>query len=111
MSMEKLKEEYWKLIAETRTSGRISDSVKAKEEEYWDCFPEEVVKEALEIHIKNYRGYKENYTRGIMRNLKKKLDITGTVKQPQKQNKFINFEQRNYSEQDYARMERELLGL
>lgn len=111
MDVEKLKEEYWKVIAQTRTSGRISDSVKAKEQEYWDCFPEEVVREALEIHIKNYRGYKENYTRGIMRNLKKKLDITGTVKQPKKENRWINFEQRNYSKQDYARMERELLGL
>lgn len=111
MINEKLKEEYWNVIAETRISKRISDNIKAKEQEYWDCFPDEVVEEALKIHIENYRGYKENYTRGIMRNLKKKLEVTGTVKQPKKENRFLNFEQRGYTEQDYARLERELLGL
>lgn len=100
-----MKKKYWQVIAETRMSGRISDNVKRKEEEYWDCFPQEIVKEALSIHIKNYRGYKENYTRGIMRNLKKKMEVTGTVK---KQNSFMNFKQREY---DYDALERELLGM
>lgn len=108
MSMEKLKKEYWDVIAKTRTSGRISDNVKAKEEEYWDCFPQEVVEEALSIHIKNYKGYKENYTRGIMRNLKKKLELNGTIKQ---NNRFNNFEQPERTEEDYEALERELLGM
>lgn len=110
MSMEKLKEEYWKVIAKTRQSGRISDSVKAKEEQYWDAFPEQVVRQALEIHIKNYSGYRESYTRGIMRNINKKLQVAGKpVSKPG--NKFSNFNQRNYTEADYAALERKLLGL
>lgn len=110
MSMEKLKEEYWKVVSKTRMSGRISDSVKAKEEQYWDAFPEQVVQQALEIHIKNYPGYKESYTRGIMRNINKKLQVTGAAK-PIPGNKFGNFHQRNYSEAEYDDMERKLLGL
>ena len=103
--LQELKKKYWKIIAETRKSGRISENVIRKEEEYWACFPPEVVKEALSIHIKNCRGYRENYTRGIMRNLKRMLDEKGTVK---KQNSFMNFNQREY---DYEKLERELLGL
>lgn len=113
MNMEKLKEEYWKVVSKTRQSGRISDSVKAKEEQYWDAFPEQVVRQALEIHIKNYPGYRESYTRGIMRNINKKLQVTGSIapKKTNKSNRFNNFEQRNYSEADYDDMERRLLGL
>lgn len=95
--MEELKESYWKILCRTRKSGRISQSVKDKEEEYWRQFPDDVVKEALRIHIDRYPSYKECYTRGIMRNLAKaqeqgKIHPCG--------NSFCQFPQRDYNFED-----------
>ncbi len=75
--LEELKKEYWKVLARTRKSGRISQSVKDKTEERWEKFDEDVVMEALRIHISRYPDYKETYTRGIMRNLAQKKERTG----------------------------------
>ena len=68
---EELKEQYWRTLAYTRKSGRISPNVKKKTEAQWEKYPREIVEEALRIHIRQYRdpSYKENYTLGIMRNL------------------------------------------
>lgn len=93
--------EYWKVLSRTRASGRISQSIKDKEEEYWSQFPKEVVEEALEIHMKRYPDRKEAYTRGIIRNLARQ-------KKPVSSNKFNNMESRSY---DMDSLEKALLGV
>ncbi len=70
--LDELKKEYWKVLSRTRKSGRISQGVKDKEEERWGRYDEDIVMEALRIHISRYPDYKETYTRGIMRNLQAK---------------------------------------
>lgn len=102
--MEELKRKYWQVLVRTRKSGRISQSVKEKEEEYWAQFPEDVVKEALRIHISRYPAYRESYTRGIMRNLMKQKEAGRPVA---KQNSFQQFEQNDY---DFEKLEQELLA-
>ena len=104
MIEEHLKENYWKVIARTRKSGRISPNVIRKEEEAWKQYDEDVVKEALAVHIQKYQGYKENYTRGIMRNMQRRKAETGRVK---KENQYNSFMQRDY---DFDELEKELLG-
>ena len=104
MIEERLKENYWKVIARTRKSGRISPNVIRKEEEAWKQYDEDVVKEALAVHIQKYQGYKENYTRGIMRNMQRRKAETGRVK---KESQYNSFMQRDY---DFDELEKELLG-
>lgn len=92
-NLRQLKEEYWKVISRTRKSGRIAQTVRDRVEAGWERFDEEVVREALQIHISRYPGYKESYTVGIMRNLQKRKDAGGRVKQ---ENKFNQFKQHDY---------------
>lgn len=104
--MEELIQKYWSIVSRTRQSGRISENIKAKEREYWAAFPEELVREALTIHIQKYPHMRENYTRGILRNLKRTFDAQGTI--PVRKPSFHNFQQREY---DYDALEKELLGM
>ncbi len=69
---EKLRERYWDAVRKTRKSGRISPSVVAKAEEGWKRFDEDVVEAALKTHLERYKGYKEDYTIGIMRNMQRR---------------------------------------
>lgn len=102
---EKIKTRYWNLIKQTRASGRISQSVIARVEESWKKFDDDVVEEALKTHIDRYKGYKENYTVGIMRNMQKQKQ-SGTPIAPRK-NKFNDFQQREY---DFEELEKRLLA-
>lgn len=102
--LKQLKEEYWKVLSRTRKSGRIAQSVKARVEAVWDRFDEDVVMEALRIHMSRYPGYKESYTVGIMRNLQKRKDAGGRVKQ---ENRFNQFKQNEY---DFEQLEKEILA-
>ena len=61
---------YWETIRFTRRTGQVSDGIKRREMEYWEKFDARLVIQALEIHIKKYPNIRENYTRGILRNLK-----------------------------------------
>ena len=94
---EELKEQYWRTLAYTRKSGRISPNVKKKAEAQWDKYPQEIVEEALRIHIRQYRdpSYKENYTLGIMRNLLKQLQA-GLRKPAEGKNSFCDYKQNEY---------------
>lgn len=49
-----LKDNYWKVVSRTRISGRISPSVKERVEASWQRFDEDVISEALRIHISRY---------------------------------------------------------
>ncbi|WP_092474210.1 hypothetical protein [Desulfotruncus arcticus] len=62
--------DYWDTIRFTRRSNRVSVGIKQKELEYWAKFDPEVVIKALKIHIEKYPHIRENYTRGILRNLR-----------------------------------------
>lgn len=94
---DELKEQYWRTLAYTRKSGRISPNVKKKAEAQWDKYPQEIVEEALRIHIRQYRdpSYKENYTLGIMRNLQKQAQA-GLRKPAETKNAFHNYNQNEY---------------
>lgn len=101
--LEQLKEEYWKVLNYTRKSGRIARSVKDRVEEQWNKYDEDVIMEALRIHMSRYPGYKETYTVGIMRNLQKRKDAGGRIKQG---NGFTRFQQNEY---DFEQLEKEIL--
>lgn len=102
--LEQLKEEYWKVLSRTRNSGRIAQSVKDRVEKNWERYDEDVIMEALRIHMSRYPGYKETYTVGIMRNIQKRKDAGGRVKQ---ENKFNQFKQNEY---DFDQLEKEILA-
>lgn len=107
MMMSKLeakKAEYWKIIAQTRKSGRIAESVRLRIEGTWDRFDEDVIIESLQIHMQRYPMYRETYTVGIMRNLQKRKDMTGRIKTD---NPFGRMEQNQY---DFEQLEKELLA-
>lgn len=101
---EELRENYWRIIRRTRKSGRISQSVIDKEEAYWRQFSNDVVENALRIHISRYPSYKECYTRGIMRNLAK---AAGTHRPTEARNSFCQFPQREY---DFDELEKLLVN-
>ena len=56
--MDELRENYWRTISRTRASGRIAQGVKKKTEKSWEQFDEDVIREALRIHIDRYPNYK-----------------------------------------------------
>lgn len=93
---------FWDTIRWTRSTGRISESVKRRELDYWKQFDANIVIEALAIHIKNYPKIKEQYTRGIMKNLAYSKgasagsNTSGAAKAPAKKNRFVNFPQRDW---------------
>lgn len=99
--MDELRENYWKVISRTRKSGKISQSVKERIEAQWKAYDEDIVKEALRIHINRYPEYKETYTIGIMRNLQKRKQAGIKPK-----NSFGMKEKQDY---DFDELERLLL--
>lgn len=103
-ALEELKEQYWRTVSHTRKSGRIAGSVKARIEKEWERFDEDVVLEALRIHINRYKTYKENYTLGIMRNLQKQKNATGRIGS---NDHFGSMMKQDY---DMEALERELLA-
>ncbi len=102
--VEEKKKEYWKIISRTRKSGRIAESVKSRIEGTWERFDDDVVMEALRIHMCRYPMHRETYTVGIMRNLQKRKDATGKIKTD---NPFNRIEQKDY---DFEQLEKELLA-
>ena len=62
-----LSKKYWDVIRETRTHGKIKESVIYRNMDKWTKYDSDVVEYALKEHIKNHRGKKEEYTIGIMR--------------------------------------------
>lgn len=100
--MDELRENYWKIISKTRKSGKISTSVRERVETQWKAYDEDVVKEALQIHINRYPEYKETYTIGIMRNLQKRK-LSGV----KPKNSFGMKEKQDY---DFDELERLLLN-
>src|SRR5699024_12437297 len=64
-----LSKQYWDVIRETRTHGKVAESVIYKNMKKWIKYDAEVVEYALKEHINNNKGKKEEYTIGIMREI------------------------------------------
>lgn len=67
----KLNKDYWDVIRETRTTGKVSESVIYKTMKKWARFDPAVIQYALKAHIEAHAGKREEYTIGIMRNTSK----------------------------------------
>lgn len=67
----KLNKDYWDVIRETRTTGKVSESVIYKTMKKWERFDPVVIQYALKTHIEAHAGKREEYTIGIMRNTSK----------------------------------------
>lgn len=98
-SQQKTIAEYWDMVRHTRKTGSISDGIKNLELKYWDSFDKDVVIDALVIHIDRYQDKKENYTRGIIRNLAAERVADSNAPTPGrtsrvKKSRFANFQGR-----------------
>jgi len=69
--------DYWETIRFTRKTGKVASNIIARQMEYWERFPLDIVLEALEIHIRKYQTKQEDYTAGIMRRLVKEYEQNG----------------------------------
>lgn len=65
---------YWDIIKFTRKTGKIALNIIAREMKYWEQFPVEIVLEAINIHINRCQSKREEYTRGIMRRLRRERE-------------------------------------
>ncbi|ABB13994.1 replication protein [Carboxydothermus hydrogenoformans] len=72
---------YWETIRFTRKTAKIAPTVVAKEMDYWERFPVEIVMEALDIHLRKYQSKQEDYTAGIMRRLLKERELKGKLEE------------------------------
>lgn len=70
--------DYWDVVRFTRKSGRIAGTVIAREMDYWERLPKDIVIAALKIHVRKYQGKDEKYTEGIMRRLEKERERGGS---------------------------------
>lgn len=104
--MDELKENYWRTVSRTRLSGRIAQGVKEKAEKSWERFDEDVIREALRIHIDRYPNYKETYTAGIMRNLQRQKDAG----RPAAQSPSNSFNSGIKNEYDMDELEKQILA-
>ncbi|MCL2462091.1 MAG: hypothetical protein FWF44_05445 [Defluviitaleaceae bacterium] len=107
---QKIIAEYWDTIRQTRDTGKVSERIIEREVGFWAKYEPGVVIEALEIHIDKYPLIREQYTRGIMRNLAKRRaqepggGVSSAPARPRAgKNRFVNFEQRDI---DYEVMEK-----
>jgi len=66
-NFSKLNKEYWDVIRETRTTGKVQPSVIYNTMHKWEKYDPVVVQYALKTHIEAHAGKKEGYTIGIMR--------------------------------------------
>ena len=95
---------YWDQIRWTRTTGRIAENLIKAEIEYWNNFEADEVIKALEIHLNTtaYKKLRENYTRGILRNIKVVAPSSAdAVHNHKAKNKFHNHIQREYDPAEY----------
>ena len=66
-AFSELNKVYWNVIRETRSSGKVQQSVIYKSMEKWSQYPIKVVEFALKTHIELGNDKDEKYTIGIMR--------------------------------------------
>lgn len=60
---------YFKCLENTRKSKKISLNIIKNEIEYYKKHDFKIVLQALNLHLKFYQDKKEQYTRGIIRNI------------------------------------------
>jgi|SRR5699024_1597303 len=67
-----LSKKYWNVIRETRKTKTVAESIIYRHMKLWTSYDPLVVEYALNEHINNHVGKKEDYTLGIMRGTTKK---------------------------------------
>lgn len=89
-----LNKQYWDVIRETRTTGKVAESVIYKNMKKWEKYDPAVIEYALKSHIDLHAGKKEEYTIGIMRNTSKEeaIDRLSLKKPKGKVIKMPNYE-------------------
>lgn len=70
-------EQYFDCIRMTRKSKKLSENIRRKQLEYFEKYPKNIVLEAIKIHLNKYLGRREDYTRGILRNLAREAEQNG----------------------------------
>lgn len=86
---------YWNQVRWTRKNGKMAGNIVSTELDYWSRFKNSDVIKALKIHMENpkYMKLRENYTRGILRNIAETGETMPKVKKViQAKNKFHNFD-------------------
>ena len=66
-----LNKEYWDVIRETRTTGKVAHSVIHNNMAMWEKYDPVIVHYALKAHVEAHKGKAEKYTIGIMRKTSK----------------------------------------
>lgn len=61
--------DYWELINQTRYAGKLPMSIVRREMQLWELHPVDTVIAALDVHLRDHPGKREQYTRGIMRQM------------------------------------------
>ena len=76
---KKIIEQYFETLRWTRKTGKLSDSIKKRQLEYFLKYDKNIVLEALKLHTNKYPTMKEEYTRGILRNLAREAEQNGNT--------------------------------
>ena len=61
--------DYWELISQTRYAGNLPICIVRREMQLWEQHPVDIVMAALDVHLRDHAGKREQYTRGIMRQM------------------------------------------
>ncbi len=67
--------DYWELINQTRYAGKIAMSIVRREMQLWEQHPADVVIAAVDVHLRDHAGKREQYTRGIMRQMAAEAEL------------------------------------
>lgn len=69
LDAQALLRDYWELISQTRYAGNLPMSIVRREMQLWEQHPVDIVLAALDVHLRGHTGKREQYTRGIMRQM------------------------------------------
>lgn len=90
--------EYFKCLESTRKSKKISVNIVKKEIEYYKKYDFYIVLQALKLHLNSYRDKKEQYTRGIIRNLAREEENANAGQKITKQGNGVRERDRRLAE-------------
>lgn len=75
---------YWTMIRRTRKTGKLADNVIRANMDKWAGYPAEIVIRAMQTHLTKYPEKREEYTHGIIRNMKMEGNTYGTNRESAK---------------------------
>lgn len=89
---------YFECLENTRKSKKISLNIIKKEIEYYKKYDFKIVLQALKLHLKSYQDKKEQYTRGIIRNLAREEENANAGQKNAKQGNGVKERDRRLAE-------------